>query len=81
MPPVIGSSPIGSTMTKRTYHIWSEGYAATCEKGGPYYEGEMEGESFEDACHRLLQGRDYYDKRTNTMWGMKLYEAPHPGWA
>lgn len=34
----------------KEFEIWSEGYAATGERGTAYFHGKAKGETFEEAC-------------------------------
>jgi hypothetical protein len=61
----------------RHYEIWSEGFAATGERGTAMLHGTEEGDSFQDACDKLAK-RDSefakdYDSKTLAYWGCRLF--------
>lgn len=62
-----------------TYEIWMEGYLATGMEGIPQRAQRMavaRGETFQDACdwYFRCKGDNYYDSRTLTYWGCKLFD-------
>ena len=59
------------------YQVWSEGYNAAGNSATASLEGEIEAESFHDACVSLLG--DKLDKDRNghyrlSMWGCRLFD-------
>ena len=56
------------------YEIWSEGYAATGERGEAIKIGEAEAESFQEACNTLLRENGLYDSARLTYWGCRLFD-------
>ena len=40
-----------------TYEIWSEGYACTGQSAGATCHGISKGDTFEEACKKLLYAR------------------------
>ena len=67
------------------YRIWDGGYTATGGHAGPSYHATVTAETFEDACKAYFTDhpthKTYYDPERNTLWGMRLYDGPEPGWA
>ena len=59
----------------QTWHIWMEGYASNGDRGGASYEGEVEAETFEEACASMASKRyaNLYDPAQNTVWGCRLF--------
>jgi len=59
------------------YQIWSEGYAATGERAPASFEGEVEANSFHEACILLLKDRLDKDSQGNcrmSVWGCRLFD-------
>ena len=44
----------------KEYEIWSEGYAATGERGTAHYYGKAMGETFEEACKNFRYPEDIW---------------------
>ena len=65
----------------KTYHIWSEGWAATGQSGGPTYHGSVEANSFKEACVIKFNGNKLFNPDHMTHWACRLYKGKHPGWA
>jgi len=42
----------------KMFKVWTEGYAATGERGFAMYHGECLAETFEEACEKLISGID-----------------------
>lgn len=63
----------------KIYEIWSTGYVATGESGGPTFHGKVEAESFQEACNELASMSysfdAYYNEENLTFWGCRLYET------
>lgn len=70
----------------REYEIWSEGYAATGERGYAFFHGKMTGKSFNEACIRFFEMKDsdfrngmdaenaeLFDAEQLTYWGCRLF--------
>lgn len=57
------------------FEVWSEGYIATGEEARPAFEGSAEARTFEEACNKVCSAFDYYDPKTNRLWGMGLYPS------
>lgn len=58
------------------FNVWLEGYAATGERGGATFCGEIVGTSFEDACRRWAMrssNPECYNEERNTYWGCRFY--------
>ena len=58
----------------RTYSIWSEGFAATGERGTAMYHGSASGNNFKEACINFFKKDQYFDKNCLSYWGCALYE-------
>lgn len=65
-----------------TFHVWSEGYVATCEAGDPVYHGSAEAATLREACDALAardrEFRRYYDAAALTHWSCRLYAGKRP---
>jgi hypothetical protein len=57
-----------------TFNIYCEGYAATGEFCPASWDGTVEAETFEEACQKLYGHLNYYDPKTNRLWGMQLFD-------
>lgn len=56
------------------FEIWMEGYAATGERSGTTYHGTILANSFKDACVKKFQDDRYFNPKTLTYWGCKLFD-------
>jgi len=58
-----------------TWHIWSEGYAATGSSSGAVLMGITEARTFQEACDKVMADAryaKYYDAKRRTYWGCRL---------
>lgn len=64
---------------EKKFEIWSEGFAATGEKGTACFHGVGEGVNFRDAVMNYSYWhpdfRSYFDAERLTYWGCKLYAS------
>lgn len=63
---------------ERAYEVWSEGYAATGERGYPVRLGTGYGNTFEDAVRELAARErwgDLFDPERLTHWGCRLFRS------
>lgn len=60
------------------YEIWLEGFSITGSHGKAECLGIYEGETFEKACETALEHEgydmDFYNDKTNTYWGCRLFD-------
>lgn len=58
--------------------VWSEGYAATGERGEAVCHGVVKAASLREACDALAKRdrafRAYYDPERMTFWGCRLFD-------
>lgn len=64
---------------KKEFEIWTEGYAATGERGTATFHGRAIGETFEEACISLLPDR--LDKDSNSPDGYRRFGGRLSIWA
>lgn len=66
-------------MNNKEFEIWSEGYNATGESGGPSFIGKSWGVSFSDACdnyaRRNPEFHSNYDPENLTHWACCLHPS------
>lgn len=55
------------------YEIWSEGYAASGDRGGASLHGTATANSFAEACEIVLSGDFNFNKEQLTYWGCRLF--------
>ncbi|MEJ7831207.1 MAG: hypothetical protein WKF91_23580 [Segetibacter sp.] len=67
----------------REYQIWSEGFAATGERGGATFHGKQMAETFDEACDLFFKGNSTYDSLLDgrdmktlirAYWGCRLFD-------
>lgn len=63
------------------FEVWSEGYAVTGGSGQAQLIGEVEAETFAEACQKATdrakaEGKDYgtFDPERLTLWGCRLFD-------
>lgn len=54
-----------------------EGFRATGGYGVAQKLGEIEAETWEDACYQLLQNDPMYDPEENAVWGCALFPSEY----
>ena len=57
----------------KEYEVWQEGYATTGNSAKASLIGKVEAKSFYDACVKLCSENEYFNKKSLTIWGCKLY--------
>lgn len=69
-------------MPQKEWEIWSEGYAATGERGTATFHGKYMGESFDDAVEEFKKhysGRvdtsEFLGKKRHSIWGCHLFQT------
>jgi len=66
-------------MKAKLFHIWSEGYVATCEHGTAQYICSVYAKTFKEACistfkKGLFDGYGNFNEEQLTLWGCHLYD-------
>ena len=62
------------------YEIYTEGYRATGDSGPAYKLGEVEADSFREACIKLCAPKEFQERHGNfdpvslTVWGCRLFD-------
>lgn len=62
------------------YEIWSEGYAASGDRGTAIFFGKEEGATFQEACDKFFaeykkeESIKNYDPKRLTYWACRLYD-------
>jgi hypothetical protein len=56
------------------YQVWLEGYQATGDYGEAQLLGEVEANTFKEACVKLLKDDEYFNEKYLTVWGCRLYD-------
>lgn len=63
---------------KRVFQIWMEGYRVTGNSDGASFLGEIEAESFQEACDKFLENdpgwKDLYSSKNRSIWGCRLFD-------
>jgi superfamily I DNA and RNA helicase len=63
---------------RRKYQVWVSGYRGMCDEWAPaYLQGEVEAESFRDACNKLYENDEnkaYYDPVSLIFWCLPLHD-------
>ena len=61
----------------KKYEIWSKGFRVTGCLGGTKKHGEIEADSFKEACDKLVKDdkdfERFYDSEMLTFWGCSLF--------
>jgi hypothetical protein len=60
--------------TKKLFNIWSEGFQTNGESDTASYHGQMEADTFKEACQIMFKEIDSYDPKRNTLWGCRLFD-------
>ena len=56
------------------WEIWSEGYAATGERGLAMIHGMIRAETFQKACDEFFKNDRTYRPQDLTVWGCRLFD-------
>lgn len=56
------------------YQVWVEGFQATGDYAHAHFLGEVEANTFKEACMKLLKDDVYFNVEVLTVWGCKLYD-------
>ena len=66
----------------RTWDVWSEGYAATGDRSGARLEGQVDAETFPEACRKACvdsgkwkEEPGGFDPKGLTVWGCRLFDS------
>ena len=62
---------------EREFEVWSEGFAATGERGGAHLLGTASAYTFREACSKVaetLSDPGLYDSESLTYWACKLFD-------
>lgn len=51
-----------------------EGYACTGHSEGARLLGEVGARNFQEACDKVGDTQEYYDRTTRTVWSCKLFD-------
>lgn len=57
----------------KKWKIFSEGWRATGERGDALFHGEVEAETFKEACDKLFKGDSDYNSERLCHWGCRLF--------
>ena len=57
-----------------TFEIWSEGYAVMEGRGTAHHHGNIEANSFKEACDIFFNNNKLYNPERLTYWGCKLFD-------
>lgn len=58
----------------KKFNVWSEGYRCTGGYGTAYFHGSVFANSFKEACEKIFEKEQTYNKEKNTLWGCKLFD-------
>lgn len=63
-------------MTTKVFEIWSEGFAATGERGEALFQGQVEAKTFLEACKDRFSGRNDFVVHGDAayLWGCRLFD-------
>lgn len=56
------------------FAVWSEGFAATGERGCASLLGYASGDTFKEACASKFKDDHYYNPVNGTYWGCGLFD-------
>ena len=59
---------------KKTFEIWSEGYVVMEGRGTAHHHGNIEANSFKEACDIFFNNNKLYSPERLTYWECKLFD-------
>jgi hypothetical protein len=69
---------MGGGVVSTSWDIWSEGFAATGQRGRAYFHGTGHGSTFKEAvidfASRDPEFAEYFDQKRMTYWGCRLFD-------
>lgn len=55
------------------FNVWQEGYSVTGNYAQASFVGSTTGETFREACVKLLGGDKYFNEEKLSVWGCRLF--------